>query len=118
MGLHKVGFAKEITGTGQATHPNQTACHIEQHESGRCHGCHARNKGNKCADKRHKARQHNGDATIGFVKVVGFVKSGSVKKPRVFPLKNLGSKVPANPVIQLIPGNGRHNQQAHDPRKA
>jgi hypothetical protein len=46
------------------------------------------------------------------------VKSGAVKKPRVFPLEYLGSKLPANAVIQLIAGNGRHNQQAHDPRKA
>ena len=48
---------------------------------------------------------------------MGLVKGSAVKEPRVFPLKNLGSKIPTDAVIDLIACNCCHQQQTHDQRQ-
>ena len=50
--------------------------------------------------------------------MVRFVKGCAVEKSRVFPLKHLGSKVPAPTVIDLIARDGGHQQEAHGQRQA
>jgi len=116
--LHKRQVAKQVTCEQQPDHPDHTTENVVGGELAAGHLGHARHKGHKGADERHEARQHDGDATVLFIKRVRLIKRLAIEKARVLPAKHLGPEVAPDGVVGLVPRDRCRQQQAHGQRQA
>ena len=110
--------AKQVTGTAQADHPNESTDDVVGRELAAAHVGDAGDKRRKGANERHEARQDDGDAAVAFVKVMRLVKRAFVEEAGVFPLKHLGPEVTADGEVALVAQNSRYQQDSHRHRQA
>ena len=106
-------IAEKIAHGHDADDPERAAEYIKESELGAGHVCHATHKRRKSACERHKARGHQSDATITFVKSMCLVKRGFIEKARVFPLKHPRAEITPYGVVGLVAQNCRRQQQGH-----
>src|SRR5271156_3086478 len=108
-------MSQRVAAEDHGANPEDAAKNVEEQIAGVRHFCGASHRWAKRSNDGHETREYHSAATIFLVELVGTLEMAAAEKERVFAAVKGSAGRTANPVANLITGDGAKHDREQKP---
>ena len=108
-------MSQRVAAEDHGANPEDAAKNVKEQIAGIRHFCGTGHRWAKCSNDGHESREDHGAATVFLVELMGALEMAAAEKEGVFAAIKGGACGTANPIANLVAGNGAKHDREQKP---